>query len=236
MDIPQLLKTAIAELDVNLEEELSRYQYWRKHGKVPTVVSRFTQRSKPRPIPPEPPPVVPQSSPSPQLDAAEPPPNPVPPPIPEKVTQPPVQDNWLDFPTAFAALALMIVLGTVGYIAAEMLQLDRGIPKPDSPTPTAQPQLPNPIAAPPVSVRPPLPDPSIENLPPIQSTPPSDAPTVYRVVVPREYFDRVQALEPGAFVRPADGKVQVAALQNREEAENLRRRLEEQNIPAAIEE
>ncbi|MCS6960595.1 MAG: hypothetical protein RMK91_11170 [Pseudanabaenaceae cyanobacterium SKYGB_i_bin29] len=254
MDIPPLLKTAIAELDVNLEEELSRYQYWRKHGKAPTIVSKFTQRAKPRPIPPEP--VVPPPPPAvdePEVAVA--PTNNIP--FAPPPASPPEKENWLDFPTVFAALALMVVLGTVGYILADMFQLDRAIPKPDSPKaqtqtePQSQP-APKPIAVsppspapPPVSVRPPLPDPRIENLPPVQPAPPAGEPSVpeqnlpvklYRVVVAREYIDRVQALEPGAFIRPADGKVQVAALENRADAENLLRRLEEQNIPAQIEE
>ncbi len=256
MEIPQLLKTAISELDVNLEEELSRYQYWRKHGRAPSTALKFTQRAKPVLPPPiaEPPPI---KSPEPIETTPELPTEPdlplSPPPQPENV-----KESWFDWQTGFAALVITILLGTVGYIAAEMLSIDRLLEQPPVNQPVPQGQTPPqnqtpkpPVAinpppsttAPPVSVRPPLPDPSIENLPPVEASPPPGEPVlekdqpivVYKVVVDKQYLDRVQQIEPGAFIRPSDGTVQVAAFENVEDAKLLIETLLEKDIPAQLE-
>jgi hypothetical protein len=225
MDIPPLLKRAISELDVNLEEELLRYQYWRKHGRAPSKALQFTQRSKPvmPPLPPLETPAPPSAPPPP------PPEDPLPPPPPLETEA--TQTSWFDWQTAFAAVVITIVLGTVGYIGAELLTIDRVLEEQPAPTP------------PPVSVRPPLPDPSIENMPPVESTPPpgekvveQDQPiVVYKVVVDRQYLAQVQQIEPGAFVRPSDNKVQVAVFNNLEDAQRLIDTLLQKDIPAQLE-
>jgi hypothetical protein len=141
------------------------------------------------------------------------------------------QTSWFDWQTAFAAVVITIVLGTVGYIGAELLTIDRVLEEQPAPTP------------PPVSVRPPLPDPSIENMPPVESTPPpgekvveQDQPiVVYKVVVDRQYLAQVQQIEPGAFVRPSDNKVQVAVFNNLEDAQRLIDTLLQKDIPAQLE-
>lgn len=250
MEIPDLLKRAIAELDVNLEEELRRYQYWRKYGRAPSPHQKFSQRSQPRPSIPEP--VLPQPEPPETTELITEPVVPPSPSVPESVPeQEETQSPWLDGQTIFASIVIMIVLGTVGYIAAEMFTLDRALntsPPPPPPAPQNQ-NPPPPVAVKPpqpsnpVSVRPPLPDPTIENLPPVESAPPPDGTiveqdqpvVVYKVIVDRQYLDRVQQIEPGAFIRPADGTVQVAAFENEEDAKRLLETLREKDIPAQIE-
>jgi len=249
MEIPQLLKTAISELDVNLEEELSRYQYWRKHGRAPSTALKFTQRVKPV----LPPPIVEPPTKPPETNITEPEISPPPAPQPEAI-----KESWLDWQTGFAAVVITILLGTIGYIAAEMLSIDRLLeqtpvnqpvpqsqnpPQPQSQTPTPPVAINPPPSTPPVSVRPPLPDPTIEKLPPVEAAPPpgetvleKDQPiVVYKVVVDRQYLDRVQQIEPGAFIRPSDGIVQVAAFENVEDAKRLIETLLEKDIPAQLE-
>lgn len=254
MEIPELLKKAIAGLDANLEEELNRYQYWRKYGRVPSVVHKFTQRSKP--IPPEPllPKTEPKMVPEPEEIRKV-----VPEPEEIREEAPPPQEpiekeSWLDWQTALASLVVMVVLGTVGYIGAEMLNIDRvlqeNLPPPPSPQSPASENTPPPVAVkpnknsnPPVSVRPPLPDPDIKNLPPLEQVPPPEATVVeqdkpivvYKVIVDRQYLDRVQQIEPGAFIRPGDGVVQVAAFENVEDAKRMIETLLEKDIPARLE-
>ncbi len=114
---------------------------------------------------------------------------------------------------------------------------------PPPPAPSAVPPSSAPVAlrsssgssvqfAPPVSaVQPPTPE---AYAPPVAAASPP-ASTSYRVTVPGGYVAQARQLQADAFVRPADGKLQMGAYRDAEMARQRAEELRRQGIPANIE-